>query len=314
MTRLIPLTYLDSSLARYNAASATSFASILASFKFAISHTNSSTISFSSIPMQPLSIGVATPNGDTQFTLTPYLPISTPKFFAKPTTACFDAEYSCGTSPYVTEATLEVKITLPFLAGIMTRAACFAHRKAPNTLASNTLGTRIRNPVALKVEVFDCTGLQLHEGVGHDTLRHSVAFGVVKNPSTRSLEFDGHVKSISLEKINHEGDGLGFRNQGLERIAKRRQGASYLERYASLDLDLPVLGHGGVHRVFHVGFASHVAVHVGNGVVPNFVTDGAAQLVLDIRNDHLRPVPDKMPRRTFANPAGPTRYHSNFAR
>nr|GMC84396.1 hypothetical protein C4D60_Mb02t03040 [Ipomoea batatas] len=99
MTRLRPLTYLDSSLA---------------------------------------SIGVATPNGDTQFTLTPYLPNSTPKFFAKPTTACFDAEYSCGTWPCVTEATLEVKITLPFLAGIMTRAACFAHRKAPNTLASNT--------------------------------------------------------------------------------------------------------------------------------------------------------------------------------
>nr|GMC79523.1 hypothetical protein C4D60_Mb02t03040 [Ipomoea batatas] len=166
-----------------------------------------------------LTIGVATPNGDTQFTLTPYLPNSTPKFLVKPTTACFDAEYSCGTWPCVTEATLEVKITLPFLAGIMTRAACFAHRKAPNTLASNT-----------------CLKL------------------------------------------------------------------------------LPVLGHGGVHRVFHVGFASHVAVHVGNGVVPNFVTDGAAQLVLDIRNDHLRPVPDKMPRRTFANPAGPTRYHSNFAR
>nr|GMC90385.1 hypothetical protein C4D60_Mb02t03040 [Ipomoea batatas] len=175
MTRLRPLTYLDSSLA---------------------------------------SIGVATPNGDTQFTLTPYLPNSTPKFFAKPTTACFDAEYLCGTWPCVTEATLEVKITLPFLAGIMTRAACFAHRKAPNTLASN----------------------------------------------------------------------------------------------------LSVLGHGGVHRVFHVGFASHVAVHVGNGVVSDFVTHGAPQLVLDIRNDDLRPVPDKMPRRTFANPAGPTRYHSNFAR
>nr|GLL24686.1 hypothetical protein Itr_chr04CG11620 [Ipomoea trifida] len=77
---------------------------------------------------------------------------------------------------------------------------------------------------------------------------------------------------------------------------------------------LSVLGHGGVHRVFHVGFASHVAVHVGYGVVSYFVADGAAQLVLDIRNDDLRPVPGKKPRRTFANPAGAARYHSNFAR
>ncbi|KAF7818823.1 hypothetical protein G2W53_024278 [Senna tora] len=90
-TRLRPLTYLDSSLPKNRAASATSSSFKTTSFIFPASKYALST---SSLPILIAFIikGVATAYGDTQFTLIPYFPISTHRFFVRPTTACFDAE------------------------------------------------------------------------------------------------------------------------------------------------------------------------------------------------------------------------------
>lgn len=137
MTRLTPLTNLDSSLAKYNAASATSSAVGATPFKFADEQIIPSTTLLST-PIAFTNIGVATAHGETQFTLIPCCPNSAHKFFMSPTTACFEAVYECGDSPEETEAKLDVKRMIPFFSGIMTRAAYFAPRNDPYTLTSNT--------------------------------------------------------------------------------------------------------------------------------------------------------------------------------
>ncbi|KAF7818824.1 hypothetical protein G2W53_024279 [Senna tora] len=88
---LRPLTYLESSLPKNITASATSSALRTTPFIFPPSKYTLSTSSFS-IFIPFVIKGVATAYGDMQFTLIPCLPISTHKFFVRPTTACFDAD------------------------------------------------------------------------------------------------------------------------------------------------------------------------------------------------------------------------------
>ncbi|CAN0879308.1 hypothetical protein LINGRAHAP2_LOCUS12961 [Linum grandiflorum] len=74
-----------------------------------------------------------------QFTRIPCGPISTARFFTSPTTACFDAVYTCGACPCTPAVTtLAVNRMDPRFRGTITLAACFAARKAPYTLTPKT--------------------------------------------------------------------------------------------------------------------------------------------------------------------------------
>nr|GME08897.1 hypothetical protein CR513_59335 [Ipomoea batatas] len=117
-TRLWPLTYLDSSLAKYRAASAMSRGFKVAPFKFASPLTNSSIFSTScsngGIP-NPISFSSSSSSGEWRHALIS-MEVATPKGEMQLT------------------PTLEVEMMQPPPRGIMARAACFIPRAAPRTL------------------------------------------------------------------------------------------------------------------------------------------------------------------------------------
>ncbi|KAG6500441.1 hypothetical protein ZIOFF_040286 [Zingiber officinale] len=130
--RLTPLTYLDSSPARYATASATSSAPSLTPFRLADLSIVASKASLSK-SSHAIASGVATPCGDTQLTRIPCLPSSAAALLISPTTACFEHVYACGTNPAVVDAVLAVITMLPCLAGVITLAAYLVARNTPVT-------------------------------------------------------------------------------------------------------------------------------------------------------------------------------------
>ncbi|KAK1300564.1 hypothetical protein QJS10_CPB13g01521 [Acorus calamus] len=146
MTKLCPLTYFASSLARYSTACATSSTLSVAPLSAEYASKSSSTRAAASTPPNtPSESGVASPYGDTQFTRTPNRPSSAAAFFISPSIPCFDVTYACVLASVAAPKTalvLAVMTMHPRLRGTITRAACFVPRKDPVRFTASTCSKR----------------------------------------------------------------------------------------------------------------------------------------------------------------------------
>ncbi|KAH0461146.1 hypothetical protein IEQ34_008721 [Dendrobium chrysotoxum] len=132
-TIFCPLTNAESSDAKNRAAAAISAALSTAPFNTAASQVNFSTNSAVIIPNPQLN-GVATPNGETQLTLTPFSPSSPAAAFTNPNTPCFAIVYATGANPPTAAATLAVQIIDPLIpAATIARPACLIAAAIPRT-------------------------------------------------------------------------------------------------------------------------------------------------------------------------------------